>query len=184
MDSELKAFEGKAGFFDSIADFEGLGQEPAGFNVSSSMSPIRINKTYGKVTRFGHSFEVNEQSGPNDRFNSEILKNKNWGLNPAGKEPRVVDRLPKKASTREIRELYGDMVKKPKDQPFMTNKELWDVQGPLLKKPRDRPFIERIEKKTRMPPPPYGFTMINALPEISGLANSLISNRSVNEGKR
>ena len=182
VDSDLKNFEGKPGFFESIPDFEGLGQEA--FHPSSSMSPVRTNKTYGKVVRFGNSFEVSDQSGPTDRFNADILKNKNWGMNPASKEPKIVDRLPKKASTKEIRELYGDMVKKPKDQPFMTNKELWDVQGPLLKKPRDRPHIERIEKKTRMPPPPYGFTMINALPEISGLANSLVSNRSVNEGKR
>ena len=183
IDSEFKNNDGKGGFFEAIPDFEELGQEPGVSNLSSSMSPVRIKKTYGKIVRFGNSFEVNELSGPNERFNADILKNKNWGLNPAAKEPRIVDRVPKKASTKDMRELYGDMVKKPKDQPFMTPKELWDVQGPSLKKPRDRPNIERIEKKTRMPPPPYGFTMINALPEISGLANSMISNRSINETK-
>lgn len=183
IDSELKNNEGKGGFFDSIPDFEELKDVPGESHLSSSMSPVRTRKSYGKVVRFGNSFEINENSGPTDRFNAEILKNKNWGLNPPNKDPRVIERMPKKATNTELRELYGDIVKKPKDKPFITPKELWESQGPYIKKPRDRPNIERIEKKTRMPPPPYGFTMINALPEISGLGNSMLSHRSMNESK-
>lgn len=183
IDSELKNNEGKGGFFDSIPDFEELKDVPGTSHLSSSMSPVRTRKSYGKVVKFGNSFEINESSGPTDKFNAEILKSKNWGLNPPNKDPRVIERVPKKSTNSDLRELYGDIVKKPKDKPFITPKELWEAQGPYIKKPRDRPNIERIEKKTRMPPPPYGFTMINALPEISGLGNSMISHRSVNESK-
>lgn len=70
-----------------------------------------------------------------------------------------------------MRELYGDILKKPKDKPFITPKELWENKAPQMKKPRDRPNIERVDKKTRMPPPPYGYTMINAFPEMIGLGS-------------
>ncbi|OMJ78979.1 hypothetical protein SteCoe_21107 [Stentor coeruleus] len=179
VDSEYKNHEGKKDFLESIPDYEDFkGDNQGTKNVSISMSPIRPG--HGKVVKYGTGFEASEQSGPNDKFNAEILKNKNWGLNPPMKEPKVIERLPKKSSTKEMRELYGDILKKPKDNPFITPSELWEASGGKIKKPRDRPNIERIEKKTRMPPPPYGFTMVNALPELSGLANSFNSGKADN----
>ena len=81
------------------------------------------------------------------------------------KKPVVPDRLPKRPSSKDLIEIYGDIMKKPKDQPFITTKELWNMKGEKLKKPKERAFIEKIEKKTRMPAPRFGLTMINALPD-------------------
>jgi hypothetical protein len=124
---------------------------------------------YGKVRRYHGSAVGGEMTSPQDRFNAEIFKNQNWGVNPPNRPPKVVEKVPKKPIGNDLRELFGDILKKPKDVPFMSKQELWDQSGASLKKPRDRPFIERVEKKSRMPPPPYGFTMINALPDLLSL---------------
>lgn len=178
VDSEYKQ-DGKKDFLESIPDYEDLKEDIQEMkSVSMSLSPVKPG--HGRVVKYGNSFEANDQSGPTERFNAEIIKNKNWGLNPPIKEPIIIERLPKKSSTTDMKELFGNILKKPKDNPFITPAELWESSGPMIKKPRDRPHIERIQKKTRMPPPPYGYTMINALPELSGLANSFSSNKPLN----
>ncbi|OMJ74494.1 hypothetical protein SteCoe_26572 [Stentor coeruleus] len=118
----------------------------------------------GKITFFGPGFEYTEETSLN-KFNAEILKNKNWGINPTMKKPYAPDKLPKRPSSRELREIYGNISKKPKDKPFITSRELWKIHGSKMKKPKDRPYVEKVDKKTKPPPPPYGLTMINALPD-------------------
>jgi Domain of unknown function (DUF4639) len=152
----------KRDILEEIPDYDSLvdGSEESNQNVVQV--PNEVNQ--GKVTLYGPGNQPALET-PVGKFNAEILKNKNWGANPGLKKPTVPNRLPKRPSSKGMREIYGDMVKKPKDQPFITTKELWDLQGKKLKKPRERPFLEKVEKKTRMPPPRYGLTMINALPD-------------------
>ena len=121
-------------------------------------------KSRGNIKTFGVSSKIDEEN-PIEKFNKDIIKNKQWGINPAMKKPLIVEKVKKKPDDRGLKDIYGDILKKPKDQPFITVDELWKTHGVKLKKPRDRPNIEKIEKKSRPPPPPYGFTMINALPE-------------------
>jgi Domain of unknown function (DUF4639) len=178
-DESLKQqLDSKKDPMDIIPDYEEFKAIDRSEKISSSVSPIRSNQ-YGKVVYYGNNFELNQSAGPNEKFNAEILKNKNWGFNPPIRDPKIIERVPKRPSTRELRELYGNIIKKPKDKPFITPKELWESKGPMMKKPRDRPNIERVEKKTRMPPPPYGYTMANALPEIPGLG-SIGSGKTLN----
>lgn len=118
----------------------------------------------GKITFFGPGFEYTEETSLN-KFNAEILKNKSWGMNPTMKKPYAPDKLPKRPSSRELREIYGNISKKPKDKPFITSRELWKIHGSKMKKPKDRPYLEKVDRKTKPPPPPYGLTMINALPD-------------------
>jgi hypothetical protein len=118
----------------------------------------------GKIQKFGQSSRLDEEN-PIEKFNKDIVKNKQWGANPALKKPLIIEKIGKKPSDKDLKDIYGDILKKPKDQPFITVEELWKGHPVKLKKPRDRPHIEKIHKKSRPPPPPYGFTMINALPE-------------------
>ena len=125
---------------------------------------LKPSKSRGNVKTFGVAGKIDEEN-PIERFNKDIVKNKQWGANPALKKPLIVEKVKKKPDDRGMKDIYGDILKKPKDQPFITVDELWKTHGAKLKKPRDRPYVEKIEKKSRAPPPPYGFTMINALPE-------------------
>ena len=178
-ESLKKSPDSKKDLLDLIPDYEQVSERSSkGRKILSSLSPTRALQQHGKVIQFGTNFNLDDSVNPNQKFNAEILRNKSWGLNPAFKDPVLIERLPKRPSSKEIRGLYGDILKKPKDHPFITPQELWQAKGAKIKKPRDRPHIERVEKKTRMPPPPYGFTMINALPEnislaISGSGNNL-----------
>ena len=182
-ESLKKSPDSKKDLLDIIPDYESLAERSEQSNIiSTSLSPLRVSQ-HGKIIQYGTSFQLDESAGPNQKFNAEIIKSKNWGLNPPMKEPKVIERYPKRPDSKEMRELYGDILKKPKDNPFITPQELWQVKGPKIKKPRDRPNIERVEKKTRMPPPPYGFTMINALPEIAGLVGSNGSGNSMNRSE-
>lgn len=182
VDSLKKSPDSKNDLFDIIPDYEDFNAgSQKGNRATQSISPLRAQ--HGKIIHYGTGFQLDELAGPSQKFNAEILKNKNWGMNPPLKEPKHIERLPKRPDSKELRELYGDIVKKPKDHPFITPQELWQSKGLNIKRPRDRPNIERIEKKTRMPPPPYGFTMVNALPEIAGLGGSLESGKSLNRSE-
>ena len=184
VDSLKRSPDSKGDLFDIIPDFEDFNAAAETNQKGSPVnSPSRTAQQHGKIIHYGSGFKADELAGSSQKFNAEILKNKNWGLNPPIREPRLVERVPKRPDSKELRELYGDIVKKPKDKPFITPQELWESRGPMVKKPRDRPNIERVEKKTRMPPPPYGFTMINALPEIPGLAGSMASAKSMNKSE-
>ena len=125
-------------------------------------------KYHGKITYYGAGYQYTEET-PLNKFNADILKNKSWGTNPGIRKPLIQEKLPRKPSSRELRQIYGDILKKPKDQPFITSKELWDTNANRLKKPRDRPYLEKVDRKTKLPPPPYGYTMINALPSYEEL---------------
>ena len=86
--------------------------------------PLNYKEIHGKVMQYGNGLDFSLTDGPNEQFNAEILKNKQWGANPPLKEPKLIERLPKRPSSKELRELYGNILKKPKDNPFITPQEL------------------------------------------------------------
>jgi hypothetical protein len=178
LDSSKKASESKNELLDIIPDYEDAPVEPETRpKVGMSLSPVR---QHGKIMQYAGVVNLDISAGPTEKFNADIINNKNWGLNPPLQEPKVIERIPKKPSVKQLRELYGNIVKKPRDAPFITPGELWEANAKKIRRPRDRPNIERVEKKTRMPPPPYGFTMINALPDINGLGAS-VSGKTLNK---
>ena len=180
FDSGRKGMDSKKDIFEIIPDYENLPQDKED-NVRGNRSvPPARSKTHGRIVQYGTGNKLDSSLGPMDKFNSDILNNRNWGVNPPLKEPIIIERKPLKPDMKQLRDVYGNILRKPKDAPFISASELWQVNEKKLKKPRDRPFIERIEKKTRMPPPPYGFTMINALPEINPLGTSGYSNKTLN----
>jgi hypothetical protein len=181
LESMKKTQDSKKDFFDMIPDYDDeAGDDDFREKIVPSITPTK-SRNHGKIIQYGADYKLDISAGPNEKFNMELIHNNKWGLNPPAKEPKVLERLPKKPTAKELREIYGYIVKKPKDKPFVTPSELWEGKGPKIKKPRDRPNIERVEKKTRMPPPPYGYTMINALPEIGGLSVSHMSGKSLNK---
>jgi PAS domain-containing protein len=183
IDSARKGMDSKKDIFEIIPDYEDIpADRPDPSRGNRSVPPAR-SMTHGRIVQYGSGAKLDSSMGPMDKFNSEIMNNRNWGVNPPLKEPTIIDRRPLKPDIKQLRDVYGNILKKPKDVPFISANELWSENEKKLKKPRDRPFIERIEKKTRMPPPPYGFTMINALPELNPLAASGVSNKSLNRSE-
>jgi len=168
----------KKDFLESIPDYELPSdriQEEESVEKSQTSQPQEMPKllSKNKVTQYGEGFAESEEMSPVDRFNMQILKSSTWGNNPPYKQPVLPKKQPKKPSSNELWETYGDKFKKPKDKPFASPKELWDTNAGRIKKPRDRPFIERVEKKTRMPPPPLGHTMGHGLQDPKQLASML-----------
>lgn len=151
----------KRDVLEEIPEYEGVDliDESEEFDLA-----IKPHKSRGNIRTFTSSGKIDEDN-PIEVFNKNIVGNKQWGINPAMKKPLIVEKIGKRPNDRGLKDIYGDILKKPKDQPFITVDELWKTHAVKLKKPRDRPNIEKIEKKSRPPPPPYGFTMINALPE-------------------
>ncbi|OMJ75849.1 hypothetical protein SteCoe_24909 [Stentor coeruleus] len=180
LESMKKTQDSKKDFFDMIPDYNYDDDEDFKEKNIPLITPSK-SRNHGNIIQYGADYKLDISAGPNDKFNMEIIHNNKWGINPPVKEPKVFERLPKKPTPKELRDIYGHIVKKPKDKPFITMNELWENKGPKIKKPRDRPNIERVEKKTRMPPPPYRYTMINGLPEIGCLSVSHISGKSLNK---
>ena len=151
----------KRDFLEEIPEYDGadLLQESEEFDM-----PVKVSLSKGKIKLYSKN-EPFDEDNPIEKFNSEIKLNKQWGKNPSYKKPNIVENIAKKPNKAGIKDIYGDLLKKPKDQPFISVEELWKTKGNKIKKPRDRPYIEKIKKKSRPPPPPYGFTMINALPD-------------------
>ena len=149
---------------EEIPEYEGVDLIDESEEFDLGLKPYKPYKPGRNIKTFAVSSKVDEEN-PIEVFNRNIVGNKQWGVNPATRKPLIVEKVGKKPDGRELKDIYGDILKKPKDQPFITVDELWKTQAAKLKKPRDRPHIEKIEKKSRPPPPPYGFTMINALPE-------------------
>ena len=159
----------RLGVLEEMPDYEDVGEDAQ--IDQGIVAPAAKTKNQGKITLYGPGYQFNEDT-PLSKFNNEISKNKTWGANPGIANPVIPSKLPKKPSSRGMLEIYGNIMRKPKDQPFITSKELWEAQGTKIKKPRDRPYLEKIEKKTKLPPPPYGFTMINAIPDYEDLIKS------------
>lgn len=181
LDSVKRGHDSKKDIFEIIPDYNELPQTDQNISRNRKSATPARSLTHGRIVQYGAGTKLDLSAGPLEKFNSDILNNRNWGINPPLKDPILIERLPKKPDSRQLREVYGNIIKKPKDDPFISANELWQSKGQKLKRPRDRPFIERVEKKTRMPPPPYGFTMVNALPEINqmGVTGSIKSlNRS------
>jgi hypothetical protein len=100
------------------------------------------------ITQFGGEMEEAEGLSEVDQFNFQILRSKNWGMNPPVKEPNVPS-LPKFSSLKTLHETYGHRSKLP----------------------RERPFIESQTSRKHLPPPPLGKTMGHGL--LSGVQGSL-----------
>lgn len=81
-----------------------------------------------------------EEFSPVDKFNMELLKAKDWGVNPQSRGAQLPDRLPARPTSKDQQETHGV---KPR-------------------KPRDRPFIDT-KTRTRLPPPPLGHSMGHGL---------------------
>lgn len=170
--------QSKKDLLESIPDFEDnhdveeLDEEDS-FAERPSVKPKvdRLSKK-DRILQYGETVEETEEMNPVEKFNIGILRNKQWGNNPPYKQAYIPDKMPKHPNSKEQWEIYGDQIRKPKDEPFATIKELWAKNEKAIKKPRDRPYIERVEKKKRMPPPPFGQTMVNAMPENAVLAGS------------
>lgn len=99
-----------------------------------------------KMSRASKKSRKEEAFSPVDRFNMELLKAKDWGINPQGREPQVPDRLPVRPTAKDLRETYG-----------VGNR-----------RPRDRPFVDASKTRTRLPPPPLGQTMGHGLLQANG----------------
>lgn len=94
-----------------------------------------------KMSRTSKKSRKEELLSPIDRFNMELLRSKDWGINPQTREPAVPDRMPFRPTAKDLRETHG--VKN--------------------RRPRDRPFVDMSKSKTRLPPPPLGHTMGHGL---------------------
>lgn len=170
---QTSGLSSRLGVLDEFPDYENaeeiIGED---LEIRDFHIPTRQNINQGKITVFGPGNQINEDN-PFNKFNSEIMKNKAWGVNPGLVKPSILQNLPKKPNSKDLREIYGNIAKKPKDQPFITPKELWETQGAKMKKPRERPFLEKVDKKKpKLPVPPYGFTMINVLPDLDDFMKS------------
>ncbi|CAG9319482.1 unnamed protein product [Blepharisma stoltei] len=172
--------QSKKDLLESIPDFEEPNHDVEELSEEESLSgsksvkiPRSNTSNKDRILQYGQTIEETEEMNPVEKFNVSILKNKQWGTNPPFKQAFLPDKIPKKhPNDKEAWRLYADQIKKPKDDPFASVKELWEKRSSSLKKPRDRPFIERVEKKKRMPPPPFGQTMVNHVPEITGIGSS------------
>lgn len=151
----------KRDFLEEIPEYDGVDllQESEELDL-----PVKISHSKDRIKMYGQNSPINDDN-PIEKFNAEIKLNKQWGRNPTYKKPLIIENIAKKPSSAGMKDIYGDLLKKPKDQPFISVEELWKSKGNKIKKPRDRPFIEKVQKKSRQPAPPYGFTMINALPD-------------------
>lgn len=95
---------------------------------SSNLDTPQIVKTKSpkmKIKKYGDKFEETDELSSIDRFNLDILNNKNWGLNPPFRGAAIPKKLPKKnPSPKKQWELHGDKIKKSKDNPFASSEEL------------------------------------------------------------
>lgn len=146
----------KEDLFEAIPEYESVIQEIEEEFIHSHRKVLVPAHSQHKVTTYSKDFNSNEMT-PIDRFNLEILANRNWGINPPTKQAFLPKNLPTRPSEKTLHETHASILKKPKDQPFISSKELWQVNN--LRKPRDRPFIERVESKKHSPAPPLGHTM-------------------------
>ena len=80
-----------------------------------------------------------------DLFNIAILSNPKWGSNPPSKGVELPLRMPKSLTAKDKWQVYGHIIKKPKDTPFASTQDLWSLTD-TVKKPRDRPYMERKQK--------------------------------------
>jgi len=99
-----------------------------------------------KMSRTSKKSRKEEQFSQVDRFNMELLKAKDWGINPQGREPAVPDRMPVRPTAKDLKETFG-----------LGNR-----------RSRDRPFADNSKGRTRLPPPPLGQTMGHGLLQANG----------------
>jgi hypothetical protein len=118
-------------------------------------------KTADRVRQYSKDKNKDEYLTPVDIFNLGIISNTNWGINPSYTNPKLPIRMPKSSTAKDQWEILGHLTKKPKNAPFMSTQEIISLST-LTKKPRDRPFVEKITKKNKQPPPPFGQTMISS----------------------
>lgn len=158
----VKDNESKISYFENLPDYE---ENPGTLfteqNSPKSVSPVN-SKGFGRIIHYATENKINLVR-PVDRFNLEILENQRWGVNPPLARPTIVSRVPHKLNLKEMREIYGNIVKKPKDCPFMTVEELWREKSEIIKKPKDRPYVDKIIKKSKAPIPPLGQSMVHIL---------------------
>lgn len=81
-----------------------------------------------------------EEFSPVDKFNMELLKARDWGVNPHTRGAQLPDKLPTRPSQRALQETHGTKSRKPRDRPFVDTK-----------------------LRTHLPPPPLGHTMGHGL---------------------
>jgi hypothetical protein len=150
-------------FLGSMPDYEESPVVPG--LTRKSVSPIS-KVSHGKVTTYGPQLKIIPTT-PQELFNLEIIQNQAWGANPPPKTPVLVKQVPVKLGPSQMREIFGNIVKKPKDQPFVEPEELWKSRSELIKKPKERRFIDKVVKKKKNPPPPFGCTMLNGMEDFN-----------------
>jgi hypothetical protein len=121
-------------------------------------------KKPNQVKQYSKEMHASDNLSDYDKFNLAILNDLNWGRNPSTRNVKVPARVPKAMTAKDEWEIYGYLAKKPKDDPFISVEELWKLSS-QKKKPRDRPFLEKVQNKTKPPPPPLGQTMFVNLNE-------------------
>ena len=94
-----------------------------------------------KMSKVSKKSKKEEELSLVDRFNMELLKAKDWGVNPQTREAVVPDRMPVRPNEKDLRETHG-----------------W-----RNRRPRDRPYADSSKARTRLPPPPLGQTMGHGL---------------------
>ena len=123
-------------------------------------------KKVNQVKQYTKEMKFTDNLNEIDKFNLAILSDREWGKNPPMKSVKIPARVPKAVTAKDQWEIFGYLGKKPKDDPFMTAEELWQVTS-SLKKPRDRAYIEKVQHKTKNPPPPLGQSMLLSYNETS-----------------
>ena len=150
QNSDLKMKYQVKDIFESIPVYERLNEDPNEVEIlpprqAKSISPIS-KIPHGRVVNYFTTHNLTPCS-PQDYFNMQILNSQLWGMNPPQKTPKVVHRKPIKIGPKEMRELFGNIVKKPKDHPFLSPEELWKNQSEIIKKPKDRPYIDKVPRR-------------------------------------
>mmetsp|Transcript_20165 Transcript_20165/g.37528 ORF Transcript_20165/g.37528 Transcript_20165/m.37528 type:complete len:523 (+) Transcript_20165:23-1591(+) len=99
-------------------------------------------KNLSPITKFVEGMEESDDLSEVDKFNFQLMKNKDWGANPPIRGPPKRDVIiPSRKS----------------------GKVLHETLGYRTKLPRERPYIEATSRKTRLAPPPLGKTMGHGL---------------------
>ena len=148
--SDFKSFNEGKDIFESIPVYENLNED----DNEVEFEPPRQAKSISPISKIPHGRVVNyftthnlTPCSPQDYFNLQILNTQLWGMNPPIKTPKVVQRKPIKVGPKEMRELFGNIVKKPKDHPYLSPEELWKNQSETIKKPKDRPYIDKVSRR-------------------------------------
>lgn len=147
FDEKTQELDGKDNIFDIIPDYENFIVNPQGTgNLNLGILQERPC-SYGKVVRYDKGFEGKEILGAYEKFNAEIVTDKNWGMNPLVKGPMIIRRIPKRVMRKKIRDTNRDTESHAKKRSFFREDDDINDCGNKTKKPRERRNAEKMRFK-------------------------------------